>query len=443
MVRELIMLYYRSGDEFIIGSTTFTVKLESDFIQDEQGALMPVEENQIIEVEEIVEVDEDFEGDTEHEIGEGDKSKSPSGLLGGLLSKDALQDPVKRKKLIYGAVALMLVWVMMDDPDKTKVAKKKVVKKTEKSVKKDTGPKISPEELEFIDSTYNLARTLFESGKYKESIYELDKILVKYPGYKQSRALYQAARDGLKEIEAINRKEREAKAKAERDAKIKKLLVKAEGAVKDRRIKYAEQLISQIIVLDPENSDILVLKIDIDNYKKQKEREALELAAKKAERHRQEKSLGPSRASYRKKDWYVAILKLEELFDKEKNLDEDLYAEANTMLNESKENLRVIVDPLLAKARSLKEGQYLKGAYENYLQVLKHDPGHAESLNQMDNIRDILRIRSRKIYREAIISESLSLYNDAKEKFQEVQQVSPIDSEYYIRATEKLKEYLE
>jgi hypothetical protein len=37
----------------------------------------------------------------------------------------------------------------------------------------------------------------------------------------------------------------------------------------------------------------------------------------------------------------------------------------------------------------------------------------------------------------------LSLYNDAKEKFQEVQQISPTDSEYYQKATDKLKDYLD
>ena len=58
-------------------------------------------------------------------------------------------------------------------------------------------------------------------------------------------------------------------------------------------------------------------------------------------------------------------------------------------------------------------------------------------------IKSQLDARSKRIYREAIIAESLSLFADAKEKFQEVQQISPTDSEYYKKATEKLKNYLE
>ncbi len=61
----------------------------------------------------------------------------------------------------------------------------------------------------------------------------------------------------------------------------------------------------------------------------------------------------------------------------------------------------------------------------------------------MDEIRTLLQVRSMKIFREALISESLSRYDEAKEKFQEVQQISPTDSEYYKKATEKLKDYIE
>ena len=125
------------------------------------------------------------------------------------------------------------------------------------------------------------------------------------------------------------------------------------------------------------------------------------------------------------------------------NMDEDLTKEASKMLHTSKENLNSVVGPLIGKARSLNEGQDLKGAYENYAKALKYDPINAEALNEMNDIREILQIRSKKAYREAIISESLSLFKSAKEKFQEVQQIAPTDSEYYKKATDKLKDYME
>ena len=122
---------------------------------------------------------------------------------------------------------------------------------------------------------------------------------------------------------------------------------------------------------------------------------------------------------------------------------EDLVKEASDMLKDSKNQLASDIGPLIGKARSLKEGQDLKTAYETFLEILKIEPTNSEALNEVDDIRNTLESRSKRIYREAIIAESLSLFGDAKEKLQEVQQISPTDSEYYKKASDKLKNYLE
>jgi tetratricopeptide (TPR) repeat protein len=194
--------------------------------------------------------------------------------------------------------------------------------------------------------------------------------------------------------------------------------------------------------LDPDNAELSSLDMEVLTYKNEQERIALEKAQKKAERDRQLNLLSPGKNEFLQKKWYRAQVMLEE-FLRNKNIDEDLIKEATSMHEQSKENLNQIIGPLIGKARSLKEGQDLKGAYEYYLQVLAHNPTSEEALNEMNEIRTILENRSKKKYREAIISESLSLFDDAKEKFQEVQQISPTDSTYYKKATEKLKEYLE
>jgi tetratricopeptide (TPR) repeat protein len=153
-------------------------------------------------------------------------------------------------------------------------------------------------------------------------------------------------------------------------------------------------------------------------------------------------ALLPAKTFFLKNEWFKAILKLEE-FLRIQGLDEDLIKEASEMLGTSKNKLSAELEPILAKAKSFKEGQDLKQAYESFLEALKIDPTNSEALNEVDDIKFQLDSRSKKIYREAIIAESLSLFTDAKEKFLEVQQVSPTDSEYYKKATEKLKNYLE
>ena len=152
--------------------------------------------------------------------------------------------------------------------------------------------------------------------------------------------------------------------------------------------------------------------------------------------------LSPGKKFYLSEQWYKAIIKLEEFLEK-KNTDEDLVKEASHMLAESRKSLDFIVAPRLSKARSLREGKDLKQAYEVYMDILKFSPGNVEALNEMDDIRSILNKRSKKVYREAIVSEDLSLFEDAKEKYEEVKQITPSDSPYYKKATAKLEEYID
>ena len=435
-----------NGDEVLLGSTTLTLRIKSDFFKQEEDRLMPVEEGQEIEVQEIVEVDEDFDDTGMQEF--GDQAGAPKSK--SLFSKEALKDPVKRKKLLYGLIGLLALWVLLDEEP----AKKPVPKQSKEDARllesqkqgvNTTNPnekKLTPEELAMVESTYLLAKELIDVGKFNEALIELDKIKRIQASYKNTLQLEALAKQKIAEIEALNRKQREEEEKRLRMEKVKLLVEEAKTATEKKQVQLAEGLFAKIIELDPENFEVSRLKLEIDSYKREQERIEIERAAKEAERKRQLDALAPGKGHYLKSEWYKAIQRLSS-FLLEKSIDEDLRDEATKMLTESKDNLNAIIQPMLGKARSLKEGQDLKGAYEQYAEILKLDQGSTEALNEMDEIRDILIARSKKIYREAIISESLSLFDDAKEKFKEVQQISPSDSEYYEKATNRLKEYLE
>lgn len=431
------------GDEFLIGDTSFTLGVKSDLLDSQSERLMPVEEHQEIEVQEIVEVDEDFD-EEEGLFGEGEKAPAPKSLVGKL--KVMWKDDKQRKKLIYGAVGLALLFVLLDDDTSTKPkedASKKAATETETPVdKEDPFQKLNPDQQAFVEAQYQLSKTLFEQAKYSEAILELNKLFGVISDYKRAKQLAELSKKGLEQIEELERQKREEIERKERAIKVKELVERARASVKERQPEIAESLFSQILELDPENYDVPQLKYEIDAWKKEEDRKKVEEAALKAERQRQIDLLAPGKTFYLQNEWYKAIIKLEE-FLRIKGTDEDLIQEGTKMLTESKNKLSALVDPLLGKARSLKEGQDLKGSYETYNEILDYDPSHVEALNEMAQIRDLLTNRSMKIYREAIIAESLSLFSQAKEKFQEVQQISPSDSDYYKKASEKLKEYLE
>jgi pSer/pThr/pTyr-binding forkhead associated (FHA) protein len=438
-----------NGDEFLIGSTTFTVKIKSSFLEQEEERLMPVEENQVVEVEEVVEVDENFDDSEIIELGEGEEGvqlgKSSASESKSLFSKDALKDPEKRKKLLIGAVILLGLWTLLEEPEKPKqktVVKKKMPKKNSDKVKGKNKKPLTKEQIVQLEQRYLLAQSLLGDEKYSRGLIELEKIAAIAPDYKETRALLLMTKEALEKLEKEEKRIREEKARIERVKKVKGLVEKARSAVKERKVILAKGLFTQIASLDPENFELTQLKLELEDYEKKLEQERLEEERKKEARKQQELALEPGKNFYLKKEWYNAIIKLGDFLRRE-GIDDDLKTEASDMLNDSKKKLDQTVEPLIGKARSLKEGQDLKGAYEHYMEVLRVNIAHEEALNQMNEIREKLELRSKKVYREAIIAESLSLFDNAKEKFQEVQQISPTDSEYYQKATDKLKEYIE
>ena len=432
-----------NGDEFIIGSTTFTVKIVSDFIDEERDRMMPVEENQVVEVQEIVEVDEEFD-DGETEL-DGDAFGASGPIKNQSLVEKFKAMPPVRKILVIVVVLGALLMLVDEEEGAKKSPVDTATKPAEIKVEDSSNPEVvlSVEQLEQVESSYQLASELISRGLFREALLELDKnVMSLIPNYKSAAQYREVALQGIQEAERIEEARRKRILEEERKAKVVELVARAKTAVAERNIPLSESLFAEIAIIDPNNFDISSLKIELDAWKKEQERIALDKAQKEAERQRMVGLLQPGKTFYLRKEWYNATVRLEEFLQVEK-MDEDLVAEATKMLQESKTNLNNLVGPLLGRARSLYEGQDLKGAYENYNEVLKHEPTSAEALNEMNDIREILHARSRKVYREAIISESLSLFQDAKEKFQEVQQISPSDSEYYQKATDKLKDYID
>lgn len=427
------------NDEFVIGGVTFTVKIRSEFLKDESSTLMAVDENQTVEVEEIVEIQAE---DGEHIDALGNMV---TGNVEKSIIKRVWKDEQQRKKLIYAIVILVGAWFMFGDEDQP-APKKAPAKKTQTKTPVSTGlnqKKLTDEQRRSLSALYEIGKDHYNHGRYREALNELQKIAAVDPNFNSNlQALISFSKEGLKKIEEEEKKRQADLLAAERKAKVKELLEKAREYTKDRRVDIAYSTFNEITQLEPENLEVTRMKLELEDWQKEKQRKELEEAQKKKEREDKVDKLKPGRTLYLQKEWFKAISKLED-FLRIKDMDDDLTTEATDMLKVSREELNSAVAPLVGKAKSLLEGQDLKGAYEVYQQILRIEPSNAEALNQVGEIKEQLTNRARKIYREAIISESLSLFQDAKEKYQEVQQISPVDSDYYKKASEKLRDYLE
>lgn len=432
----------KDGDEFLIGSTSFTVEISNDLIQTEQDRLMPVDRNQEIEVEEIVEEEVDF-----NEMAADGNFSIETVPVEKSIIKRILKDKKKRPYVIIAVVLFFYFMVAEDGTQKTNEEKKDPNTTEEKVVETqpetpDVKKELPPEILEKLEQNYVLAMAKYEAGAYYEAREYLDTIVAIDPNYKDTQTLVGLVKQGYEELTRLKQEEQAEKERRARQLEVEKLVAKAKEATDKKEVVVAESLFTQILEKDPENIDVPQMRLEIDAYKQREQEKKIEEARIKAERQRMVDALAPGKALYLREDWFQAILQLEKFVRKE-GMAEDLLEEATDMIKQAKINLSNIVNPLLGKARSFKEGQDLKRAYEVYGEILKTDPSSEEALNEREEIKSTLDARSKKIYRDALISESLSLFAEAREKFEEVQQISPTDSEYYEKATEKLENYLE
>lgn len=430
-----------NGDEFIIGSTSFSVEVVSELFKEEKERLMPVEPNQVIDVEEIVEDEVSF--------GEAAEMESPIEESSGL--KSFLKDPKKRKRLLIYAVVIMALWFFLDEEEepKPKIKPKAKEEKTKAQSQPDSqegqkreAKKFTKEQLEALESFYQVGVRFFEEDNFSQARDEFTRVSSIDPNYKSVSTYLRATDKALIELNKAEEKKREEEKRRILEAEIKDLLEKAKVAFRDKNIELTEFYIGKISEKDPENLEIPYLRVEVDAYLKKKKEEEEEKRRKEEERNRMLSLLKPGEDFYYRKEWYKAILKLED-YIRRKDIDSDLIEKAVSMLDLARRNLRDMVDPMLGEARSLRDGQDLKGAYEIYSKIYEVDQSNIEALNEMEEIRVKLERRSMKVYREAIIAESLSLFDEAKEKLQEVQQISPSDSFYYKKATEKLRKYLD
>ena len=430
-----------NNDNFQIGSTIFTVKISSDLIESEKDMLMPVDDNQEVEVEEVVEEEVDYnELDT---AGGGDFSLEPSEEKS--LFKRIWKDPKKRRIAIVVGLLLVILLLSEEESGKKPASKAKADKGKETKVeekKAEQKKELPPEVIAKLEENYALALAKYEGGEYYEAKEYLEIIRSIDPTYKDTETLRKLVQQGHEELLRLKAEEQAEKERKKRQLKVKALLEKTQEAVKNREVQVAESLFSQILELDPENIDVPQLKLEIEAYQANEKRKKEEEQRKKALRKAMVDALSPGKTLFLKEEWYKAVDRLSK-FTQKPNIDEDLMKEATDMLKQAKVNLSAQINPLLGRARSYREGQDLKRAYETYGEVLKYDPSNEEALTEREKIFDSLRTRSMKVYREALISESLSLFEEAREKFEEVQQISPVNSEYYNKATERLKNYLE
>lgn len=453
-------------DIVTISNVTFLVKVKSDFIEGEKNSLMPTNERldsdstQEFSLNDFAQVDSSGQSPSSSM---NQKRNAFQDILDKLPFNELKNNP--KRLVMYGFMSIALLAILFFNPDddqntsvvvKTEEKKSNDINSSQGDSEEDTEvnstaktdepqPKDerNQEEINYLNSHYSLAMSYIERGDYVSAISEIDLVLKVDPSYKDISSLHGIAKDGLAKIEEQERKRKDEEERLARKKEVDEYIVKIEDSLKNNNLSSAEVYISQVMSIDPENLRVSSLKLEIDAIREDIRKRAEQEALKNELRNKMVSALTPGKSFFLQKEWYKSIIKLSD-FLSTTGLDEDLIVEASTMLKEAKNNLSSEIAQPLENARHYKNAQDLKNAYEQYSEVLHYDPSHEESLISSREIKEVLMNRARIVYRQALVSESISHFRKAKEKFQEVLLIAPSDSEYYKKAEDKLKKiYLE
>ncbi len=429
------------GDEILIGAISFVLMVGSEILSEEAKRLMPIASEQEMIEHQLVGDQEEAELYSNN-AGLGNL---PEGASIKVRFERMMANP-QQKRMFYYVVLILFVLILFDEDDDTaNVARKETKAKTTVERPADQAVEQKPtqrsqEELEYLESHYQLAKAKLEEGDYDGALLEVEYVRTVDPNYKNIDSLSGVAKQGLVALEEAERKKKEEQERLEVERKIRALLTKAEDAMKDEKLVLAETYLNEIAQFDPENSNLYSLKLEIDAAKKEQERLRKEQEEREKRRSEFLSALAPAKSLFAQGEWYKASKMIDKVITM-KGIEAELLNDANDILKQAQEKIQEETERLLTEARGYRQGEDLKNAYETYLKLLKINPVSGEALTELGEIQSNLDGRAKLVYREALVSESISLFDDAKEKYLEVLQIAPSESDYYKKAKAKLEEF--
>ena len=413
------------GSEVTIGPVTFQLLVDSPFIQKEKKRLMPVDENESNTIYEERDDEDSIEGDfLNHEDEYSHRGE------------EALN---AREKWLYPGFAVLVLAFLIKSQINLPKTEPITPKRTIANIDQVKGTGLTLAQDEFISDHYQLAKELFKTRQYKKSLAELDTILIEHPKDARTKALREIVLDSFRSKEARAQRLQKKSDLQKKELLLQELIKKAELAFKEKKLLVASGYTEEILRLDPQNLDGDLLRREIAQFKvseaKRIKKENLE--KKVSKKFNQQFSIAQLAAD--KNNNFAAIAQLEKMMGGESN--SERLAKVRALHGVCSKKLKALIAPRLNAARQAKRVGDLKLAYQKYQEVLTYHPNHSEAFREGKLIMGGIEVNTRKVYREAIVLESMSLFDEAREKLETVLEQAPSDNQYHKKATKRLSQY--
>lgn len=311
---------------------------------------------------------------------------------------------------------------------------------------------LTPKNQTFVRDNYAKLLLAHEKKDYQTMFDRARQVLTLVDEYNDTKSYEQIAKRGLdqaeeekkrKELEEKQRKVREEVARLEEKGQ-----AVFERAMNDPKARNElDGLIQEIYSKDPNNRKAVEWKAAIKE-KIEAEKQAEKLAREREElRQRAEDEYARVEAIFKEGKYIEAIKEAEKLTDVGWN-EKDYLEKVEKLQVDVREKLRSVLEPLLAEARIQRgEGGDLVKAREKYDEVLRIDKTNTEALSGRAQIREVLELRAKRLYAEAILAESVNDLAEAKEKYEKCWHTAPdetniqLNRDYRARCKRKLERF--
>lgn len=297
-----------------------------------------------------------------------------------------------------------------------------------------------------VNEAYGAIIKSREEKNYQKMLDEVATILRYVNDYRDVRLYETEAKRGIEEEERRLQEEK-VKAFQEKIAAEVKEMVRGgerlfEQALADPLKRPAlESLVQEIYSKDPNNSTAqswqAQIRAKIEDEAKEKERLAVEQRLK--ERAEAEFAKLEEKARERK---FIEALQYADTVAAVGYEKEGFPEKLEAKKNEIRAELSSVIEPLLVEAEKDRQpGGDLVKAKDSFLKVLEVDPENPRALTGLDAISEVLHLRAKRLYAQAIIAESVSSLDEAEKTLKDCVKVAPEKDPYKRRCQAKLAKY--
>jgi pSer/pThr/pTyr-binding forkhead associated (FHA) protein/tetratricopeptide (TPR) repeat protein len=364
----------------------------------------------------------------------------------------------KRQQWITIAVVIALGWTLLwDDDEDLQTGPQK--KPPAVAVKKDTtktpgaqGGKeekaqatfeaLSPDKKRFVETQHNLAFDYYRNKEYAKALFEIQKIFDIVPDYKDSREIERYAQEGKRRQEAQEEERRKKEEEAQLKAKVSALMDEARLHMNKKQYEQAREIFNKLLALDPDNPRVSEWKKEIEDWE---EKQRLADQERQIRKEINDRSWGIYKrgvALKKQGKYHTAIAVLSKVIE-DGATDKRLSALARKAIASCRAIIASRRGPLMAEGEQAEHAGEFKRAYDLYLKALRIDPAHRPAAAGIERVRGVLHDRAKAAYTEAVLAESYSDFDTAKNKYRDILNVAPYDDIYYERAQRKLGHYFQ